>query len=513
VSLNRRPLEGPPSRVGAAVDAVILGGGPAGAAAARLLAGWGHSVVVITRPARQPLAESLPPSASKLLDRIGMTAAVDRAGFIRATGNTVWWGTAAPRVEPFGGAALGWQVARDELDRLMLEEAGRAGAVVVHGATVHDVAPRQGVDGTSLVRYERDGNEESISAQWVLDCTGRTGLLARRGWRRADPAGRTLALVGIWERNAWDMLVDDTHTLVESYDGGWAWSVPVSAQCRYVTVMVDPALTAVRSPDGAAGLTAIYESELAKAVELDVLARSGREPARLIGAPFARDASSYSATRFADDRMLLVGDAASFIDPLSSYGIKKALSSAWLASVVVHTALDDENLRSPALELYERRERAMYDGLRRRFAELSRDAAETGAATFWRARGAAEAGEDGEPDVDALRRDSDVLAAFDAMRSRPFVTLRAAPSVQRVERPMVRGDRITMGEHLVAPAFREGVRYIRSVDLVAIMSLAPAHDQVPDLFAAYNRAAAPVPLPDFLGALSVLVGKGLLDLA
>ena len=505
---NRQPIQ-----AGVAVDTVILGGGPAGAAAARLLAGWGHSVVVLTRPAvRQPLAESLPPSAAKLLDRIGVAAAVDRAGFIRATGNTVWWGSAVPRVESFGGGALGWQVPRGELDGLMLAEAASAGAAVVRGATVHEVTAH-GDAAMSLVEYDLDGRRESMSARWVLDCTGRTGLLARRGWRSADPAGRTLALVGIWERNGWDMLADETHTLVESYDGGWAWSVPVSPQRRYVTVMVDPALTEVRSPDGSAGLNAIYEAELAKAAQLDALARSGRDPAKLIGAPFARDASSYSATRFADGRMLLVGDAASFIDPLSSYGIKKALSSAWLAAVVVHTALATEELRSPALELYERRERAMYDGLRRRFAELSRDAAGDAATAFWRARAAAEPGEDGEPDVDALRSDPDVLAAFATIRSRPSVAFRPSPAVQRVQRPLVRGDRITMGEHLVAPAFREGVRYIRSVDLVTIMSLAPAHDQVPDLYAAYNRATAPASLPDFLGALSVLVGKGLLALA
>ena len=77
----------------------------------------------------------------------------------------------------------------------------------------------------------------------------------------------------------------------------------------------------------------------------------------------------------------------------------------------------------------------------------------------------------------------------------------------------MRGDRVTLEEHLVVPAFRDGVRYLRSVDLVQIVALAPSYDQVPDLYSAYNRAAPPAPLPDFLGALSVLVGKGILDLA
>jgi len=445
-------------------------------------------------------------------------AAIDGAGFIRATGNTVWWGTPEPRIESFGAGALGWQVGRDRFDSVLLAEARQAGARVVYPAVVSDVILRAGGEGTSIVRYESRGRQSSLRAHWVLDCTGRAGLLARRDWRRADPAGRTLAIAGVWRRRGgWDGLADDTHTLVESYDGGWAWSVPVSRERRYVTVMVDPAMTDVRPASGAAGLTAVYGEELAKAVRLEGIARSGVRPARLTSAPFARDASSYGASRVADDGVLLVGDAASFIDPLSSYGIKKALSSAWLASVVVHTALVDDAMRTPALDLYERREREVSQALRRRFAELSRDTVGDTRTDFWRARSAGEhgveVGDDGEPDFAAFRRDPDVLAALEAMRQRPSVALRPSAGLRRVDRPMVRGDRVALEEHLVVPAFRDGIRYLRNVDLAMIVSLAPAYDQVPDLFAAYNRAAAPAALPDFLGALSVAVGKGILDLA
>jgi hypothetical protein len=52
---------------------------------------------------------------------------------------------------------------------------------------------------------------------------------------------------------------------------------------------------------------------------------------------------------------------------------------------------------------------------------------------------------------------------------------------------------------------------VRNVDLVRLSELAPSHTQVPDLFDAYNRVASPAPLPDFLGALSMLIGKGFLQ--
>jgi flavin-dependent dehydrogenase len=497
------------------IDVAILGGGPAGASAARLLANHGHGVTVLTRaPARPALAESLPPSVGKLLDRIGIRGAVDAADFVRATGNTVWWGSDEARVESFGAGSLGWQVRRDTFDALLLAEAERAGARVVRRAVVGEVARASPTDAHFMVRYDLRGRRRSVAARWILDCTGRAGLLARREWRRADPAGRTLALVGVWERRGgWTMLDDETHTLVESYPGGWAWSVPVSRARRYVTAMVDPSLTSIRRPEPADTLGVVYHAELAKAQRIGSLVRSGRSRARLTAAPFARDASSYDASRFADPGLLLVGDAASFVDPLSSYGIKKALSSAWLASVVVHTALVDESMQSAALELYDARERAMCDSLRRRFAELSRDVASDATTEFWRARSVADAGDDSEPDVSVLRRDPAVLAAFDELRRRASIGLRPSDALRWSDRPTVRGDRVELEEHLFVPAFRDGVRYLRSIDLVKIVALAPMYDQVPDLYAAYNRAAPPASLADFLGALSVLVGKGMLDLA
>jgi hypothetical protein len=74
----------------------------------------------------------------------------------------------------------------------------------------------------------------------------------------------------------------------------------------------------------------------------------------------------------------------------------------------------------------------------------------------------------------------------------------------------VRGNEIVLSDHLVAPAFPSGIRYLRDVDLVRVRELTRELDQVPDLFEAYCRREPPVALPDFLGALAVLVGKGML---
>ena len=160
----------------------MLGGGPAGSSAARLLATWGHSVRLVTRPLAQGrLAVSVPPSCSRLFDAIGVSGAIDRAGFTRTTGNTVWWGSREPRVEMFAGGARGWQVETDVLEAAMLDEAGRAGVAI------------ERVAGGSV---ETDGS-------FVLDCTGRAGVLARaKGLRKYDDGPRTIALVGSWLRRS-----------------------------------------------------------------------------------------------------------------------------------------------------------------------------------------------------------------------------------------------------------------------------------------------------------------------
>lgn len=488
---------------------VVLGGGPAGCAASLLLARWGHRVVLLTRPAPgPPLAESLTPSAARLLDRLGVLPAMDGARFVRSTGHTVRWGATPARVEPFAGTARGWQVRRDHLDTLLQRHAKTAGAQLHRHASIRRVSPGP---GGVRVTYEERGQARDVLAQWAIDCTGRAGLMSRAGSGREPRGRRTLALVATWERRGgWD-IEDHTHTLVESVAGGWAWSVPLSRVRRQVTVMLDPERSAVAS---AGRLQLTYRSALAATTMM----RMACDRARLVGSPWARDASSYACPQVVKNRVLIAGDAASFVDPLSSFGVKKALASGWLAAVVANTVVADPGLRVPALDLFMARERAMVGALDRQLRALAAEAAAGLPAdregSFWADRTdalAAPAG--GEPDAVALRNDPDVRAAFDRIRATDVLRIRPHADVERVGRPYVQGDRVTVGDHFVSDAFPEGIRFIRNVDLVRLADLATRHAGVPDIHAAYEAGGAAVALPDFLGALAVLVGKRLVEVA
>jgi hypothetical protein len=276
--------------------------------------------------------------------------------------------------------------------------------------------------------------------------------------------------------------------------------------------MLDPHLTSVPS---LAALSHAYEAQLAQAPALHALTRAGT----LVAEPFAREASPYGAHQVAAANLLLVGDAASFVDPLSSYGIKKALASAWLAAVVVNTCLADSAMLRPALELYEARERAMYDGLEQSRTQLARAAldAET-ASRFWTTRAESELPEKHAPneiiDVDVLRRDPAIRAALEDLKRRESISLAVGAALEYVQHPAVAGDRIVMEKRLRLPGGdAETLRYIRNVDLVALIELAASASQVPDVYEIYCRRVAPVPLPDFLGALAFLLARRVLRFA
>ena len=499
-------------------DALIIGGGPAGSAAARLLATWGHSVLLLTKTvkATRSLGESLPPSCQKLFDLLGITAAVNQSGFLASTGNTVWWGEQRMRTARFAEGTSGWQVERRDFDTLLLQLAARAGARLQTDALVRrvELAPTETAPGQAGVtaHFLTQAGPQSIRGRFVLDCSGRTGVIARFGFRQPEGGRTTLALTTVWKQPDGWRLEDETHTLVESYGDGWAWSVPVTRTERYVTLMVDPQATQLTRGHA---LTSCYDAELAKTSAFRPLL----EGATRTATPWGCDASLYKAHTYGTPGVLLVGDAASFIDPLSSYGVKKALASAWLAAVVAHTSLTDASLAGAALDLFNEREREMHDVLTQQSAQFFAHAAQRHLHPFWTGRAVPGGPLDTPdtvtvPDIDRLRQDPAVLAAFDTLRKSRELRLRRSPHLRIDSYPAISARRIVMEDRLSVanwPSSQRGVRFLRDVDLIRLTELAPEHRQVPDLFDTYNRLCPPVGLPDFLGALSVLLAKGVLE--
>ena len=478
-------------------DAIILGGGPAGSAIGRLLSSWGHSVLLLDTPvaSSRSLAESLPPSTQKLLARIGVLDAVEREGFVRASGNTVWWASGDRRVEPFGPAreAMGYQVQRSSFDRVLRDCARSAGVDVRAHARIRDVQFAD--DGQAVVAFDEGGRRCTAAGRFVLDCSGRAGVVARR-YRRPEPGYRTCALVGVWSAPAgWD-LPDDTHTVVETYDEGWMWSVPISPTIRHVGAMVG---RAAPSAAGNGALEGVYRAEVVKARHLGRLLEGAA-----LERVWACDASLYSSARYGGPQFLLVGDAGSFIDPLSSFGVKKALASAWLGAIAVHTSLAHPERQEVALEFFSQWERDVYADNLERSREFARAALARHPHAFWASRAGTAADA-------ADRRDGgeapppDVQAAFDRFKRASAMHLTLAADARVEPRPVIRDHEIVLED-----AFVDAVRFVGNVDLVKLADIACRHTGVPDVFDDYCRTCGPVPLPNVVSGLSLLVAKGIL---
>jgi flavin-dependent dehydrogenase len=483
---------------------LIVGAGPAGAAAGRLLAAWGHRVVVVDRPGSSAgrLAESIPASTNKLLRTIGALDEVAAAGFLPWRGNTVWWADEPAREESFPEGTPGYQVLRRDFDACLRRVAVIAGIRLVEGrVTAIQLANRPGERARVLV--DRADTPTVFHPQIVIDASGRSGVLASEGYRQLDQGRRTVALAGSWRRGRGWPIDDNSHTLVASYAGGWAWSVPVDAEVRQFTVMIDPSRSALAR---GARSREVYLAEVAKVTPF----RPILADAQLVEAPWGADASEYTARTHAGPGFLLAGDAGSAINPLSSFGVKKALASGWLAAIAAHTALEDVTMAEQAFAFFNRRERAVAAAAARQASVFAREAASRTEHPFWLAR--ADGGDDPmdslEPDAAALARAPDVVAAFSDLRARESVHLKPGPEVRIEPRAAVRGRRIVMEDHLVSAAWPDGLRYIRGVDLVALFRLAPNHADAGELFEAVRATCPDISLPDFLGALSVLIAKG-----
>jgi flavin-dependent dehydrogenase len=471
-------------------DAFVIGGGPAGATTARLLASWGWSVILAhhTPAARISLAESLPPSSRKLLAFLHLLDAVESGRFHPNRGNAGVWAGLDCQTQT---APDGFHVPRARFDALLRREAAAAGAPIVDA-----VVQRVAFGDPHRIEYASGARRTACTARMILDCSGRAGVVARRGLRRTNAQYRTIAIAADWECPEWPE-DERTRTVIESYRDGWAWSVPLSSTRRQCTVMIDPASVARhrRAADHSA-LPQAYAREIACAHRIGRRLASATQ----VSAPSACDASVYDAERAADSGVVLVGDAASFIEPLSSAGVQKAMTSAWRAAVVANTCLRRAGMTSAALDFYVRREREVYGECQQVAGKFFREAADCHASAFWSTRAQPmDAPSAGEP--------SGVQHAFDRLRTSPRLNLRLASALRFAEVADIEGREVVLKEAVVMPDDGQTLRFAAGVNLAALARLAPSCDEVPALFSAYTTRIGPVPMDGLLTGLSLLVAR------
>jgi flavin-dependent dehydrogenase len=453
-------------------DVVIAGAGPAGSTACYLLAGLGFRVLLLEKSEfpRYRIGESLTPSILPVLDFLKLRQTVESAGFLRMPGHTVCWGSPEPRTGYYSPdkSRLGFQVWRETFDTLLLENARCQKRVEVKlGTSVNQVSiDRRGV----TVHATRQGR---IRTRLFVDATGHAGVLARQDLRQRDPDFKTLAMTGYW-RDATAPAGDDFgNTLLEAYENGVVWSVPLHNGLRNVTVLVDWSQgRRIRE----LGLRNFYLSEMAKLSYVSKFLGAACLPV----APRVSDATLYTARQFAGERFLLLGDAGLFIDPLSSEGVQTAMASAITGAAVINTILKRPAATASALTFYRDAQNNAYSTHYRQSAEYYDQERRWPDSIFWRRRSgllasAQSARANGNGRGAALKPPSEVSH------------VRLAPDVRIERRPVLEWPHVEMREVLVTDSNARGLRFLHNVCVPALLKEIKKKPAVTDIVAGYLK--------------------------
>jgi flavin-dependent dehydrogenase len=307
------------------VDVLVLGGGPAGAAAARVLATAGASVVMAERSSydRFCVGETLPPQANLLLARLGVAELLGEAGHIPSPGIVSAWGSDEPHENDFifSPYGQGWHLDRRRFNESLAHSAAAAGAEVISDARVFR-CQRGGRRGWHANLATRAATF-MVEAQWIVDATGRAGWLSRSLGIAKLTYDRQVALVRLLD----DAEHADPRTFIEAMADGWWYVSALPGRRAIAAFFTDFDFHDLR----AAAAKSLWSVRLAASR----LASDRLSHARALTPTSVIGCATSQASRAAGDQWLAVGDAARSVDPLSSQGISWAIASGLDAASVV----------------------------------------------------------------------------------------------------------------------------------------------------------------------------------
>ena len=279
------------------------------------------------------MGESLDWAAPTLLDRIGLP--IQRL----VEANVGTWKREVHGIASSGSRLVGrteaWMgrwplrfqtetvhVEREPFDTALYQRAISAGVRFSEDAVTQIDADGERVVGCST----RSGKR--LVARWYLDASGRARLFARgMGIQRVGDAS---ARVALWTQRAARQTVDGTVLHLDDGPGEmrWAWEIPVSPDTASVGVVI-PDAEFRRRRDEDAGPSATFGHVLAGFSDVEQLTPEETAPVHV------RSFHSYTHEKVSGPNWMMIGEAAAFIDPLTSTGLSAALRHGIEAAEII----------------------------------------------------------------------------------------------------------------------------------------------------------------------------------
>jgi flavin-dependent dehydrogenase len=349
-------------------DCVIIGAGPAGCAAATILAKeHGRRVAVLEkhRFPRYRVGESMIPFCNYPLKRMGMIEQMKQSRFVEKH-SVQFISREGKQSQPFYffdhmqcEEAQTWQVVRSEFDQMLVNNARDHGVDIFEEHEARTILRDDDGLVTGVEVRTPDGETQTFSAPVTVDASGRSCFsMVRNRWREADPELRKVAIWTYYKGAQRQEGIDEGATTVAYAPcGGWFWYIPLPDDTVSVGVVGDrdQLIHDVKDPGGA------FDCQLAGTPWiLEQLEGAERIKEVQMTADY-----SYRARHCAEDGMVLAGDAFAFLDPVFSTGLFLALRSGELVGDAVNAALDSGDCSAAAFADYGEELCRMIEALRK----------------------------------------------------------------------------------------------------------------------------------------------------
>lgn len=347
-------------------DVVIIGGGPAGATAATILADAKLSVLVIegSKFPRFAVGEIIAPTGLwRVWHRLGISQETLDSLFIRKWAG----GWQAPdgsvfrfdqdvhpddsRCRPFV-----YTLERAVYDEFLLNLARRHGAKAIEEAWVEEIVTDP--TGSAVgVRFSHAGETYEARCKWVIDASGRSNIVAKKLDLRLDLVElKSFSVFAHYEGAKRSEGQEEGDVRIIFSENMWFWWAPLKAPKASIGVV------AHRDHYWKEHLELGPEVFFEKYVRTcpfiwdrikDSRRISGFRPVNRGSGTSILDGYHSQATSLVGDGWALVGDAGGFIDPIFSAGLFVAQSSAmWLAEEII-AALEEGTLSAERLKPYQ----------------------------------------------------------------------------------------------------------------------------------------------------------------